>query len=336
MFKELFIMFSTVAVVSFLLTVIISKKLIPVLKAHKIGQSIREEGPEDHKSKAGTPTMGGICFIMAMLLALAAISVGFVMVDKQSELVPLALTLVLALANGLIGFVDDYCKLIKKQNEGLKPKAKIILQTLAAGLYILALAFFGNLTTELPIPFTQISLELGWLYYVFAIFLIVGIVNSVNLTDGLDGLASSVTIVVMAFFAVVSLVAANTPLALLSAAILGGLAGFLIFNAHPAKVFMGDTGSLFLGGAVTGAAFLINQPLIIVIVGGVYIIEAVSVMIQVSVYKATKKRPQGPKKVFRMSPIHHHFELGGWCENKVVVVFGLVTLLLSVVAWFGL
>ena len=336
MFGELFVNFSTVAVVSFLLTVIISKIVIPILKGHKIGQSIREEGPKDHKIKAGTPTMGGICFIMASLIALSAIAIVYAVLGKQEELVPLALTLVLALSNGLIGFIDDYCKLIKKQNEGLTPRGKLILQTLAAGLYILGLCFFGDLTTALPIPFTEVSLELGWLYYAFAIFLIVGVVNSVNLTDGLDGLATSVTIIVMAFFAVVSLVFENASLVLLSGAVIGGLFGFLIFNAHPAKVFMGDTGSLFLGGAVVGAAFLVNQPLIIVIVGGIYIFEAVSVMIQVGVYKLTKKRPAGPKRVFRMTPVHHHFELGGWCENKIVLVFSLITLLLSAVAWFAL
>ena len=336
MFKEFFIMFSSVAVITFLLTVVISKIVLPILVGHKVGQSIREEGPEGHKSKAGTPTMGGICFIMAILSALAAIAIGFIILERQSDLVPLALTLLLALANGLIGFVDDYCKLIKKQNEGLTPKAKIVLQTLAAALYILALSLFGGLTTELAIPFINVSVELGWFYYVLAIFLIVGVVNSVNLTDGLDGLASSVTIVVMAFFAVAAIIAEDISLMLLASAVIGGLCGFLIFNVHPAKMFMGDTGSLFLGGVVTGAAFLIDQPLIILIVGGVYIIEAVSVMIQVSVYKATKKRPEGPKRVFRMSPLHHHFELGGWGENKVVIIFTIVTLALAVLAWFGI
>lgn len=336
MFKEFFIMFSSVAVITFLLTVVISKIVLPILVGHKIGQSIREEGPDGHKIKAGTPTMGGVCFIMAILSALAAIAIGFIILERQSDLVPLALTLLLALANGLIGFVDDYCKLIKKQNEGLTPKAKIVLQTLAAALYILALSLFGGLTTELAIPFINVSVELGWFYYVLAIFLIVGVVNSVNLTDGLDGLASSVTIVVMAFFAVAAIIAEDISLMLLASAVIGGLCGFLIFNVHPAKMFMGDTGSLFLGGVVTGAAFLIDQPLIILIVGGVYIIEAVSVMIQVSVYKATKKRPEGPKRVFRMSPLHHHFELGGWCENKVVIIFTLVTLALAVLAWFGI
>ena len=336
MHKELFVNFVTVAGAAFLFTLIISNIILPILRGRKLGQPIREEGPEEHKSKAGTPTMGGISFIIAILFAVAVMSVVYIVIDRQSELIPLALTLVFALANGLIGFVDDYCKLLKKQNEGLTPRAKLILQTLAAGLYVLALSLFGDLSTALPIPFTSVSLELGWFYYVLAIFLIVGVVNSVNLTDGIDGLATCVTIVVMGFFAVVAMMTDNSALTLLSSATVGGLFGFLIFNFHPAKVFMGDTGSLFLGGAVVGAAFLVNQPLIILIVGGIYIFEALSVMIQVIVYKATKKRPEGPKRVFRMTPVHHHFELGGWSENKIVLIFSLVTLALALIAWFGI
>lgn len=330
MFKELFVNFATVAVISFLLTVIISKIVIPILRGHKIGQEIRPEGPAWHRSKAGTPTMGGICFIMAMLIALAVMTVMYAVFDKQGELVPLALTLALALANGLVGFVDDYCKLIKKQNEGLKAYQKFILQILVAGIYVFALNILGHIDTSLSIPFTDISIELGWVYYIFAIFLIVGMANSVNLTDGIDGLASSVTLVVSGFFAVVAFNMLNAPLTLISAALIGGLVGFLIFNAHPAKVFMGDTGSLFLGGAVTGAAFIINQPLIIVIVGGIYVFETLSVMIQVTSFKLRNKR------VFKMTPVHHHFEKCGWSEWKIVGVFSAVTALLSVIAWFGL
>ena len=328
--------FIIVGVSSLVLTAILSHFIIPILRAKKVGQSIRAEGPKSHLGKAGTPTMGGIIFIMAILIVLLGVSIWYAVNGEQKALIPLALTMALAVFNGMVGFVDDYCKLIKKQNEGLTPKAKIVLQTLAAALYIVALSLFGGLTTELAIPFINVSVELGWFYYVLAIFLIVGVVNSVNLTDGLDGLASSVTIAVMAFFAVAAIVFEDISLMLLAASVIGGLCGFLIFNVHPAKMFMGDTGSLFLGGVVTGAAFLIDQPLIILIVGGVYIVEAVSVMIQVSVYKATKKRPQGPKRVFRMSPIHHHFQEGGWSENKIVIVFSSVTALLCVIAWFGL
>ncbi len=331
MFKELFVNFITVGVISFLLTVMISKVVIPILRGHKIGQSIREEGPEWHKSKAGTPTMGGICFIMAILIALAIMAVIYAFFSRQSELVPLALTLILALANGLIGFVDDYCKLIKKQNEGLKVLPKLLLQILAAAIYVFALKIFGHLDTSLPIPFTDITLELGWIYYVFAIALIAGIVNSVNFTDGIDGLATSVTLVVMGFFSVVALSILSAPLTLLSGAMIGGLLGFLIFNIHPAKVFMGDTGSLFLGGVVTGAAFLINQPLIIIVVGGIYIFEILSVVMQVSYFKLTHG-----KRIFKMAPVHHHFEKCGWSEAKIVCVFSAITAILCVIAWFGI
>ena len=329
MFNGLFVNFITVMALSFVLTVIISKIVIPILRGKKIGQSIRAEGPAWHKSKAGTPTMGGICFIMAMLIALAVITVIYAFGARQNELIPLALTLSLALANGLIGFVDDYCKLIKKQNEGLKAYQKFSLQLVVAGAYIFAMSVVGELDTSLSIPFCDFSLELGWIYYVFAIFLIAGIVNAVNLTDGLDGLATSVTLVVSAFFAVVAFNMLFSPLVLMSAALIGGLLGFLIFNAHPAKVFMGDTGSLFLGGAVTGAAFMINEPLIIVIAGGIYVFEALSVILQVGSFKLRNKR------IFKMAPVHHHFEKCGWSEVKIVAVFSTVTAILCVIAWFG-
>ena len=340
--KELFVSFIPVIFLSFVFSLIISKIVIPILRGHKIGQSIRAEGPQSHQRKAGTPTMGGICFIMAMLIALAIMSLIFVFTGRQAELLPMAFTLILALANGLIGFIDDYAKLIKKQNEGLTPKAKLILQTLAAVIYVAALEIFTELSTAIRIPFTSVSIELGWGFYIFAVFLIVGIVNSTNLTDGIDGLASSVTIVVMLFFAAVGLtVFESVALTLLSGAMMGVLFGFLVFNSHPAEVFMGDTGSLFIGGIVCGAAFMIGQPLIIVIAGGIYVIEALSVMIQVTVFKATKRSPKGPKRVFRMTPIHHHFELNkqgerGWSEKKIVAVFTAVTFLLCVAAWFGI
>lgn len=338
--KELFVSFIPVIFLSFVFSLIISKIVIPILKGHKIGQSIRAEGPESHKGKAGTPTMGGICFIMAMLIALAIMSLVFVFIGRQAELIPLAFTLILALANGLIGFIDDYAKLIKKQNEGLTIKAKLILLTLVAVLYVAALEIFTELSTAIRIPFTDVSIELGFGFYIFAVVLIVGMANATNFTDGLDGLASSVTIIVMLFFAAVGLtVFKSAALTLLSGAMMGVLFGFLVFNSHPADVFMGDTGSLFIGGIVTGAAFMIGQPLIIVIAGGVYIIELLSVAIQIGVFKATKRRPKGPKRVFRMAPIHHHFELKkegkGWSEKKIVTVFSIVAFLFCVAAWFG-
>lgn len=330
MFEEICIEFIIAGVSSFALTAILSRCIIPILRAKKAGQPIREEGPKKHYSKAGTPTMGGIAFIMAIALVLTGMTIWYAVSSKQSELIPMALTMALAVLNGMIGFIDDYKKLVKKQNEGLKAKHKFALQMIVAILYVALLKIIGHVETKLHIPFTEINVELGIVYYIFAVILVVGIVNSVNLTDGLDGLASTVTLIVSVFFAAVALTALNSSLALLSAVTIGAMLGFLIYNHHPAKVFMGDTGSLFLGGVVVGSAFIINEPMIIVIAGGVYVLEAVSVILQVLSYKLFGKR------IFKCSPIHHHFEFCNWSEIKIVTVFSAVTVLLCAVAWFGL
>ena len=274
--------------------------------------------------------MGGIGFIMAILLTLLGLTVWYAVRGKQAQLVPLALTMALAVMNGMIGFVDDFCKLMKKQNEGLKAYQKFTLQVLAALVYVVLLKVLGHIDTSLHIPFTNLTVELGVVYYVFAIFVIVGMVNSVNLTDGIDGLAGTVTLIVFAFFGFVGLSYLHSSLSLLSASLMGGMFGFLLYNLHPAKVFMGDTGSLFLGGAVTGAAFLINEPMIVFLVGGMYALESVSVILQVGSFKLRNKR------IFKMAPIHHHFEKCGWKEGKIVTVFAGVTAILCVLAWFGL
>lgn len=330
MYRQLFIEFLIAMAAAFLLTVLFSHYIIPVLKGHKVGQSIRREGPSWHRGKAGTPTMGGICFIMAILFVVAGFAVFYALNNNQDELIPLALTLGLAVFNGLIGFVDDYCKLLKKENEGLKAYQKFALQLLVALAYIVTLSATGYIDTSLHIPFTKIVVELGVFYYVFALFLIVGMVNAVNLTDGVDGLASSITLVIAVFFSFVAFNLLNSSLILVAGTLIGGMIGFLIYNLNPAKVFMGDTGSLFLGGVITGAAFLINEPLIIVIAGGVFVIEAMSDVIQVTSFKLRNKR------VFKMAPIHHHFEQCGWKENKIVGVFSSVTLLLCIISWLGL
>ena len=330
MFSEFLTEFIIAGVSSFLLTVILSRCIIPILVAKKAGQPIRKEGPKSHFSKAGTPTMGGIAFIMAIAMVLTGMTVWYAFNAKQSKLIPMALTMALAVMNGMIGFVDDYKKLIKKDNEGLKPAPKFTLQVIAAVVYVVLLKVLGYIDTSLHIPFTDISVELGLVYYIFAVLLIVGMVTSVNFTDGLDGLASTVTLVVAVFFAVVAFDYFDESLSMISSVIIGAMLGFLIFNHHPAKVFMGDTGSLFLGGAVTGAAFIINEPMIILIAGGIYVFEVVSVMLQVSYFKVTHKR------IFKCAPVHHHFEACGWSEVKVVTVFSLATAALCVLAWFGL
>ena len=330
---ELLIEFGIVSVASLSLTAVLTYFIIPILKGKKVRQHILEIGPRWHSSKEGTPTMGGIGFIMAILISLLGISVYYIVKGKQTELVPLALTVGLAVMNGMIGFFDDFCKLMKRQNEGLKAYQKFALQVIAAIIYLAVMKLCGCIDTVLHIPFTNINVELGFVYYIFALLTIVGMVNSVNLTDGIDGLASSVTLVVFAFFALSAFLkynAENSSLALISGALIGGMIGFLIFNLNPARVFMGDTGSLFLGGAVVGTAFVIDEPIIVFIIGGMYVLEAVSVILQVGCFKLTSKR------IFKMAPIHHHFEKCGWKENKIVIVFSALTVALCVIAWFGL
>lgn len=330
MFEKLLIESTIAGVSSFVLTAILSSCIIPILRAKKAGQHIRREGPVSHFSKEGTPIMGGIAFIMAIAIVLTGMTIWYAVSSRQSKLIPLALTMALGVMNGMIGFVDDYRKLVKKDNEGLKPLQKFSLQVLAAVIYVILLKVVGHISTTLHIPFTDIYVELGVVYYVFAVILIVGIVNSVNLTDGLDGLASTVTLVIATFFVIVAFNRETESLALISAAMIGAMLGFLIYNHHPAKVFMGDTGSLFLGGIMVGSAFLINDPMIILIAGGIYVLEAASVMLQVFWFKTFHKR------IFKCAPIHHHFEQCKWSEVTIVCVFSLATVALCVLAWFGL
>lgn len=315
-------------IASFALTVAFSRFIIPILKSRKMGQMIKDIGPRWHKSKEGTPTMGGICFIFAMLI----VSVAAIIVNREGA-IPFALAMGLGLMNGLIGFIDDYRKLVKKDNEGLLAWQKFALQLVAAGVYLFVMTVSGNLETTLQIPFTDIRLEnLGVLYYIIAVLIITGMSNSTNLTDGIDGLASSITLVVAAFFALYGFYAQSRPLELISAVLIGGMIGFLVYNFHPARVFMGDTGSLFLGGLVTGAAFAMGQPLVILICGFVYVFEAISVILQVGVFKLSGRK----KRLFKMAPVHHHFEQCGWSENKIVAVFSAATLVFCTIAWFAI
>ena len=327
---DMAIEYGAVLISVFLISVILLRFLIPVLKSKKVGQKILDIGPRWHKSKEGTPTMGGVGFIVAVLLTVSVLSVVSLINGSSSELMPLAFTLGLATVNGLIGFVDDRCKLLKKANEGLKAYQKFLLQVVASAIYLFAMSSIGYVDTMLRIPFTDLHLELGWFYYIFAMFLIIGMVNGVNLTDGIDGLASGVTAVVGIFFGVCAFTSEFRSLSVASACTVGATLGFLVYNFNPARIFMGDTGSLFLGGTVVGCAFMMNEPLIIVLCGIVYIFEILSVMIQVGVYKLTHKR------VFKMAPIHHHFEKSGWSERTVFTVFSLVTAVGCVLAWFSI
>lgn len=311
-------------VAGFVLSAILGKFLIPALRALKAGQSIREVGPTWHNNKAGTPTMGGLMFMAASLLC--AVTGGILGQWKQM------LVLALALMFGIIGFLDDFIKVKKKRNLGLTGKQKIALQLLASVVFLAAMHFTGNLSYEIRFPFVQdpICTVHPLLYLAVAVFIIVGCVNAVNLTDGLDGLASGVTSPVMLFFILAAIGMNEYGLATFPGALLGGLGGFLVYNFYPAKVFMGDTGSLFLGGAVVGLAFALNMPLVLLFVGIIYIIEALSDIIQVGYFKLSHG-----KRIFKMAPIHHHFEKCGWSEKKIWVAFVGLTVVMCVAAYLG-
>lgn len=326
---NMIIRFFIVIVVCFAATAILARLLIPTLKSLKVGQKIREIGPRWHKSKEGTPILGGIFFIIPIMLTM--IFVLIFRIDFSSEGKKLLFSMLLAFLCGMIGFTDDMIKIVKKRNEGLRASEKFLLQLIVAALYLFFMARFCGLSTSVYFPFIGKTINFGKLYYVFALILIVGIVNSVNLTDGVDGLASSVTAAVCAFFAVYAISLQNEGCFYLAGAVFGGCFGFLVYNLHPAKVFMGDTGSLFLGGAVCAMAFLVNNPLVIICAGLVYVIESLSDIIQVIYFKLTHG-----KRLFKMAPIHHHFERCGWSENKIVSVFTLITAAVCVLTYiFG-
>jgi len=311
---------------TFGLTALIARFLIPKLKSMKLGQQILDIGPRWHKSKEGTPTMGGLSFIIASLLVFVVLAVVMTVGGAAEGLEKLIIVIVMAALNGAIGVVDDLTKFKNHRNEGLSASQKFLLQLIVAALYLFALSYTGFINTVMPISFTNIGLDLKIVYYPMALIVITGIINSVNLTDGIDGLASSVTMVVGAAFAVLSFFKSDTELSFLSSMIIGACLGFLVYNFYPARIFMGDTGSLFLGAAAVGCAFIINDPLIILIIGIVYVAESLSVIIQVGSFKLTGKR------IFKMSPIHHHFEKCGWSEIKIVSVFSFVTFVFSAIA----
>ena len=319
------------AAVSFALTAVLGKLLIPLLRRLKAGQSIKEIGPAWHMSKQGTPTMGGFMFI----LAIGALVAARLFTAGSGQGLGGLYVYGFALVFGAIGFIDDYMKVVHHENTGLTAGKKFLLQLAAALLMTALLRHEGYLTPNLYVPFLQTSIPLSWpVYMAFAAFVMVGAVNAVNLTDGVDGLVSTVTLPVALFFAVVTGIWQQWrtvgELTHFSAALLGGLLGFLVYNRYPAKVFMGDTGSLFLGGAVCGLAFAADMPLILIPVGVVYIAETLSDIIQVAYFKLTHG-----KRIFKMAPLHHHFEMCGWNEKKVVAVFSTVSALFCIIAFLG-
>lgn len=319
-------------IIGFFVTLILGPLIIPFLKKLKVGQTVREEGPKSHLQKTGTPTIGGIIIIASILVT--SFTSGLI---NRDLLVALGATV----AFGLIGFIDDFIKVVLKRSLGLRAYQKLGLQIVVAVFLAIYQSSISVMGTKVIIPFIKGSLtfgnivipqylDLGILYIPFIAFVVVATVNSVNLTDGLDGLASGVTLIIAAFFALLAMNWGYTSLAIFSAAVTGACLGFLKFNSHPAQVFMGDTGSLALGGAISVVAILMNVALIIPIVGGIYFAESLSVILQVVSYKLTGKR------IFKMSPLHHHYELSGWAETKVVIVFWIVTVVLCLVGVLAL
>ena len=309
-----------IPVTAFIVCALIGPVLIPYLHKLKFGQSIRECGPASHMAKSGTPTMGGLMMLAALLVALL-----------WGNFTPhVIIALVLTVGHAVIGFIDDYIKVVMKRNLGLTAKQKFLLQFILAGAYV----YFAEThirNTELWVPGINAVIDLGWGYYVLAFLLLVGTTNAVNLTDGLDGLVSFVSLPVTMVFAFIAYMQGMLDLSGFSLGLTGACLGFLLFNRHPARVFMGDTGSLALGGAIAALALLTRTELLLVIVGGIYVAEALSVITQVTYFRFS-----GGKRIFRMSPLHHHFELGGWSETRVVAVFSITTAILCMIALLGL
>ncbi len=308
--------------IAFAISLISGPVIIPVLRRMKMGQTEREEGVQSHLKKSGTPTMGGV-----IILGSVIITTLFYIMDYP-KIIPI---LFVTVGFGVIGFLDDYLKVVLKRVDGLLPKQKLILQVIVTGIFAYYIVKVANIPLTLLIPFTNGQyLDIGWLAIPLMFFAVIGTVNGTNFTDGLDGLASSVTVLVATFFTVVA-IGTNSGIEPITCAVVGALLGFLLFNVYPASVFMGDTGSLALGGFVASTAYMMQMPIFIVIVGMIYLVEVLTVIIQVTYFKKT-----GGKRIFKMAPIHHHFELCGWSETRVVAVFSIITALLCLVALMGL
>ena len=313
-------------IIAFAVSTALCPIVIPFLHKLKFGQQVREDGPQAHLKKQGTPTMGGLIILSSIVITSL-----FYMKDYP-RIIPV---LFMTVGFGIIGFLDDYIKIVMKRSEGLNPKQKLLGQIVITGIFAYYLMTSGEVGTEMLIPFTGgfengYFLDLGWLFVPALFFIVLGTDNGVNFTDGLDGLCTSVTILVATFFTVVAL-GEESGISPITGAVVGSLLGFLLFNVYPARVFMGDTGSLALGGFVASSAYMMQMPVFIAIVGLIYLVEVLSVIIQVTYFKKT-----GGKRIFKMAPIHHHFELCGWSETRVVAVFSIITAILCLVAYLGL
>lgn len=307
--------------IAFVLSVVMGPLIIPVLRRLKMGQTEREDGVKSHLKKAGTPTMGGVIILLSVVVT------SVIYIKDYPKIIPI---LFVTLGFGLIGFLDDYLKVVMKRSDGLYPGQKMVLQVAVTAVFAFYLVKIAEVPLVLLIPFSGGSyLDIGWVAVPLLFVAVIGTVNGTNFTDGLDGLASSVTVLVATFFTVVA-IGSKSGIEPITCAVVGALMGFLLFNVHPASVFMGDTGSLALGGFVAGTAYMMQMPLFIIIVGLIYVVEVVSVMIQVTYFKKT-----GGKRFFKMAPIHHHFELCGWSETRVVAVFSITTAILCLIALMG-
>lgn len=309
-------------IISFAISVVLGPVVIPFLKRLKVGQTVRDEGPKEHLKKNGTPTMGGI------LILISIVATSILYVKEYPRIIPI---LFVTMGFGLIGFLDDYIKVVLKRSMGLRAWQKMALQLLVTGVFAYYITHYTDVPLAMKIPFMPgVTLDLGVLNIPFLFFIMLGTVNGANFTDGLDGLASSVTVLIATFFTVIA-IGLQSGIEPVTCAVVGALLGFLLFNVHPASVFMGDTGSLALGGFVAATAYMLQMPVFLALVAFIYVAEVLSVMIQVSYFKIS-----GGKRVFKMAPIHHHFELCGWSETRVVAVFSIVTALLCLVALMGM
>lgn len=308
--------------ISFAISAAAGPIVIPILRKLKVGQTVRDDGPQTHLKKNGTPTMGGVIFLLAVLIT------SLIYAPQYPKVIPV---LFMTVGFGIVGFLDDFIKVVLHRSEGLTPGQKMAGQLVVTAVFAYYMAKISDVGLTLKVPFfTNISLNPGWLSIPLLFFVVIGTVNGTNFTDGLDGLAASVTVMVAVFFSVVAL-GTNAGIAPITLAVVGGLLGFLLFNVYPASVFMGDTGSLALGGFVASTAYMMNMPLFLLLVGIIYLVEVLSVMIQVTYFKVTHG-----KRFFKMAPIHHHFEKCGWSETRVVTVFSIITALCCLVALAGI
>lgn len=326
------ILYIAITILSITLTAGITKFIIPKLKNKEFQQKILEEGPKWHKKKEGTPTMGGLSFILTItiILTISLLVLGNKVETKQTLL--FVNIILFSVLNALIGAIDDLVKINKKKNKGLSGKSKFFLQSIVAVVFLMLLHHFVDINTTIIIPFFDYSIDIGILYYFISYLLLCGIVNSVNLSDGIDGLATSLIMTVALFFSVCAFtIVENQYLLICSASIFGSAIGFLIYNKNPAKIFMGDTGSLYLGALIVSLSFVLDNIVIVLIYGGIFVIEAISDILQVMYFKLTKG-----KRLFLMAPLHHHFEKRGWSENKIVCVFSLINVLFCILAFISM